>query len=73
LVIRSNIETVIERINENYRSTPSEPIVRPQFFSTDFLADAPNERTGARGLSRTAAQQLIEPARQNLHSADQVS
>ncbi len=44
ITIRHSIEAVIKRINDNSRSTPSEPLVRPKFFSTDFLTGDPTWR-----------------------------
>jgi len=37
--IRDTVEEVVDQVNNHLQSTPGAPIIRPQFFSTDFLSD----------------------------------
>jgi len=39
LTIRDALGEVIEKLNQQRRQIPGMPIIRPQFFSTDFLSD----------------------------------
>jgi hypothetical protein len=42
--IRDTIEEIVKRVNHHRQATPGVSIIRPQFFSADFLSDDPDWR-----------------------------